>query len=171
MFSRAAAKSRISKNFSSLFRKQFHPKTLVKVPTAQFSLLDDKFKQLREQAFNRIKHSKGDTEETKEEKKPNFFERTNLFSGKSSSLTDYHVSGLNLDQTIDQLKQAIEQKESSHDLYYKILERLQEIIIDEPETTGKKEYLRILRALNYYRPKDEEQIARQARDKGHVTNK
>jgi len=86
-----------------------------------------------------------------------------------STMGDYQISGMSLDQTIDQLRLAIEQKNTSHNMYYKILERIQEIVIDEPETTGKPEILRILRALNYYRPKDEEILARQARNQGYIT--
>ena len=49
----------------------------------------------------------------------------------------YMIAGMDLGQVINVLKTCIEQKESSHDVYYSILERLQDIVINEPEVARK----------------------------------
>ncbi|CAI2364914.1 unnamed protein product [Moneuplotes crassus] len=145
--------------------------SLVYARIANFGILEDKYKEIREKAFDRIDTSKGDINKKQEESKDQL-KRFDLFSSpiseKNLGQEGYSINAMTLDQIIQRLRIALEQKSEPY-VYYLILERMQDIVINEPTTTGKNEILKILRALNYYRPKDEERIERQARNIGYVS--
>ena len=143
-------------------------KSLIYWKTVRFGILEDKLKEVKKEAFSRIKIAKGRQEEEPENSK---FATNNLklFGSSSSKMHEFSISGMTLDEVILRLKTALESKENSYDLYFNIIDRINKIVIDEPETTGKDEVLKILRAMWYYRPKDEEKFIREARNKGYVS--
>lgn len=146
----------------SLFRP------LVYWRTAKFGILEDKLKEVKREAFSRIKISKGRQDQPDEEAN-SALSRFKLFNETSSKMHEFSISGMSLDEVILRLKTALESKEKSTDLYFNIIDRLNQIVIDEPENTGRDEVLKILRVLWYYRPKEEEKFIREARNKGYIS--
>ena len=136
--------------------------------TARFGILEDKLKEIKKEAFSRIKIAKGRPEQVEEENKF-VVDRLKLFGDSSSKMHEFSISGMTLDEVVTRLKTALEAKEKSYDLYYNIIDRINQVVIDEPEKTGKDEVLKILRVLCYYRPKDEEKFIREAKYKGYVS--
>jgi hypothetical protein len=61
---------------------------------------------------------------------------------------------MDLDQVMSFLKKLLAEGSDDYTSYCRIIERLERLIIDEPDTIGKDEILRMLRGLAYFRPKD-----------------
>ncbi|CAI2365135.1 unnamed protein product [Moneuplotes crassus] len=135
--------------------------SLVYTRAAHFGILEDKFKEIREKAFNRS--VKSDRSENIREESKSQMSKFSLFSSSNLEQEAYNINGMTCSQVIDRLKIAQQQKTDPY-LYYMILERIQDIIINEPDETSKAGILKILKELESYKPKDEERYQRKLRN-------
>ena len=118
----------------------------------RFGLYEDELRAMRKRAAIRIDGAKTGTREDLKSGK-HWYALQKQIEGSFNSRVEEafkDIKGMDLDRILSSLKIALEQQVKNYKVYDDILIRLEEIVIDEPEMTGKDEILRILWGLAYF---------------------